>query len=64
MQVYKINKESVIHFSQTISAKVKKILRKPQVQFQEKLRNLRLKQNDGFLIKKHVHSANDTNSNK
>ena len=33
------------------SVKVKKNLRKSQAQFWEKLRKLRLRQNDGFLIK-------------
>ena len=49
--VYKIKKESLIHFSQFTSVKVKKNLRKSQVQFREKLRKLRLRQIDGFLIK-------------
>ena len=40
------------YFSQFISAKVKKILRKSEVQFWEKLRKLRYRQNNGFLIKK------------
>ena len=35
-----------------ISVKVKKILGKSQAQVWEKLRKLRLRQNDGFLIKK------------
>ena len=52
IQVYNINNESVNHFSQFISVKVKNNLRKSQAQFQEKLNKLRLKQNDGFLIKK------------
>ena len=50
--VYKINNESVTHFSQLISVKVKKNLRKSQTQFREKLRKLRHRQNNGFLIKK------------
>ena len=55
-QVYNINNESVNHLSQFISVKVKKNLRKSQAQFLEKLRKLRLRQNDGFLIKeKRVH---------
>ena len=49
-----INNESVIHFNQFISEKVKKILKKSQVRFPEKLRKLRLQQNDGFLTKKNV----------
>ena len=51
IQVYNINNESISHFSQFILVEVKKNLRKSQVQFQEKLRKLRLKQNYGFLIK-------------
>ena len=47
--VYKINNESVIHFRQFISVKVKKILRKSQAQFRKKLRKLKLRKNDGFL---------------
>ena len=35
-----------------ISVKVKKSLRKSQAQFREKLRKLRLRQDDGFRIKK------------
>ena len=52
IQVYNINDECVTHFSQFISEKVKKNLRKSQTQFREKLRKLRLRQNYGFLIKK------------
>jgi len=52
IQVYNINNENVNHFSQLISAKVKKTLRKSQAQFREKLRKLRLRQIYGFLIKK------------
>ena len=48
-QVNDINNESVNHFSQFILVKVK-----TQAQFQDKLRKLRLRQNDGFLIKKRV----------
>ena len=51
-RVYNINNESINPFSQLISVKVKKNLRKSQVQFQEKLKKLRLRQNGGFLIKK------------
>ena len=54
IEVYNINNESVNHFSQFISAKVKKSLRKSEAQFWEKVRKLRLKQNDGCLIKKLV----------
>ena len=46
-----VNKESVTHFSQFISVKAKTMLGKYQAQFREKLRKLRLKQNDGFPIK-------------
>ena len=42
VQVYDINNESVNHFSQFISVKVKKNLRKSYAQFGEKLRKLRL----------------------
>ena len=52
--VYNINNESVNHFSQFILIKVKKNLRKSQAQFREKLRKLRLRQNDCFLIKQNV----------
>ena len=51
IQVYNINNESVNHFSQFISVKVKKNLRNSQAQFQEKLRKLRLRQNNDFLKK-------------
>jgi len=44
--------ECLTHFSQFISEKVEKNLRKSEAQFREKLRKLRLRQNDGFLIKK------------
>ena len=47
-----INKESVSNFSQFISVKVNKNVRKSQAQFQKKLRKLRLRQNDDILIKK------------
>ena len=52
IQVYHITNESVNHSSQFTSLKVKKNLRESQVQFREKLRKLRLRQNIGFLIKK------------
>ena len=48
----KINKENAAHFGQFISVKVEKILRKSQVQFREKLRISRLRQNGGFRIEK------------
>ena len=51
IQVYNSNKESVSHFSQFISVKDEKNLRKSQAQFWEKLRKLRLRENDRFLIK-------------
>ena len=54
IQVCNINNESVKHFSQFISVTVEKNLRKSQAQFREKLRKLRLLQNDDFLIKSHV----------
>ena len=47
-----VPEESATHFSQFISVKVKKISSKSQAQFCEKLRKLKLRQNDGFLIKK------------
>ena len=49
-----MNKKRVAHFSQFISVKVKKNFKKSQAQFREKLRKLRLRQNDSFLIKKRV----------
>ena len=49
IRVYKINKESVPHFRQLISVKVNKILRKSHAKFREKLRELKVRQNDGFL---------------
>ena len=41
IQVYNINNESVNHFSQFISVKVKENWRKSQAQFREKFRKLR-----------------------
>ena len=58
--VYNINNESVNHFSQFISVKAKKNLRNSQAQFREKLRKLRLRQNNGFLIKKTCIKTKDT----
>ena len=52
IQVYNIIIESVNDPSQFISVKVKKNLSKYQAQFREKLRKLRLRQNNDFLIKK------------
>ena len=43
IRVYKVNNESVIHFSKFISVKVTKISRKSQAKFQKKLRKLRLR---------------------
>ena len=54
VRVYEISKEIVAHLSQFISVKLNKILRKSKVQCQKKLRKLRLKQNDHFLVKKNV----------
>ena len=51
---YKICRERVSHTSQFSSVTAKKIIRKSKAQFWKKLRKLRLKQNDGFLIMKHV----------
>ena len=51
IQVYNINNASVNHFSQFISVKVKKDFKICQAKFREKLRQLRLRKNDGFLIK-------------
>ena len=51
IQVYIINNECLTHFSQFISEKVKKNVRKSQAQFQEKLRKLKFRQNYGFPIK-------------
>ena len=48
IQVYNINNDSVNYFSQFISVKVEKKLRKSQAQFRENLRKLRLSQNDGL----------------
>ena len=55
MQVYNINNENVNYFSQFISVKFKKNLRKSRAQLSRKLRNLRLRQNDVFLIKTCTH---------
>ena len=46
IRVYKINMGSASLFSQSILVKVEKILRKSQAQFREKLRKLRLRQNN------------------
>ena len=50
IRVYEINKESVAQLSQLISVKAKKILRKSRAQFREKLRKLKLRQNEGSFI--------------
>ena len=54
IQMYIIYNESLSNFSQFISVKVKKNLGKSENQFREKLRKLRLRQNDSFLIEKNV----------
>ena len=53
-QVYNINDKSINHFSQFISEKVKKHLRKSLAQFWEKLRKLRLRQKKRNSYKKRV----------
>ena len=45
-----IDKESGVYFSQCISVKVKKNLRKSQTEFREKLKQLRFKQNNNVII--------------
>ena len=52
---YIINK-SVNHSSQFISVKFKKSLGKSHAQFGEKLRKLRLRQNNDFVLKKNVYT--------
>ena len=59
IRVCTISKESLNHFSQFISVKVKKILRKSQAQFRRKFRKLRLRQNGGFLTKKVCRTFSD-----
>ena len=54
IRVYKIKKKNFNHSSQFISVNAEKISRKSDVENQEKLRKSRLKQNEGFLIKKSV----------
>ena len=54
VKVYNINNESVSQFSQFISVKVKENVRKCQAQFRGKLGELRLRENNGFLIKTNV----------
>jgi len=49
IQVQNSNNESVHHFSQFTSVKVKKNSRKSQAQFREKSRKLRIRQNNDFL---------------
>ena len=51
IHVYNSINHSLNHYSQVISVKVKKNLRKSQAQFREKLRKLRLRENNDFLIK-------------
>ena len=55
IRAYTIKKESVTYFSQFVSAKVKKLLRKPPTQFPKKSRKLRLKQNGCFHMAKNVY---------
>ena len=57
IHVCNIINKSVNHSTQFISVKGKKNLRKSQAQFWEKLRKLRLRQNNDFL-KKNVHYTN------
>ena len=47
-QVCTIDKETVTHLSQFILVELKKSLRKSQTQLREKLRNLRLRQDDSL----------------
>ena len=54
VQVYNSNNKCLTHFSQFISEKIRKNLRKPQAQFRGKLRKLRHWQNCGFLVKKNL----------
>ena len=56
-----VSNEYLAHFSQFISEKAKKKLRKSQAQFREKLRKLRLRQNYDFLIKKVFLQEGDDN---
>ena len=62
IQVYNINNESVNHFSHFISEEEIKNLRKSQAQCWEKLIELRLRQNYGFL-KKTTCTQRDDESN-
>ena len=52
IQVCNNNNENVNHFSQFISVKVKKKLQKISGSISKKLGKLRLRQNDGFLLRK------------
>ena len=52
IHVYNIINDSVNHSSQFILVKVKKNLRRSQAQFREKLRKLRVRQNNDSLISK------------
>ena len=47
-----INTEFATHFSQFTFVTVEKILRNSHAHFREKIRKLRLRQNDSFLIEK------------
>ena len=50
IRVYNNSKERVTHVNLSILVKVKKILRKSQAPFMEKLGKLRLRQNAGIFI--------------
>ena len=63
IQVYNINNDTANHFSQFILVKVKKNLRNSQAQFWTKLRKLRLRQNEGFLIQRNLCLSNTNNTN-
>ena len=52
IQICNINNECLSHFSQCIPEKIKKNLRKSPAPFREMSRKLRLRQNNGFRIKK------------
>ena len=60
IHAYNIINDSVNHSSQFISVEVKKNLRKSQAQFREKLKKLRLRQNNDFLIKINLYCTIDT----
>ena len=56
IQICNIGKGRVSHFSQFVLVKVRKILRKFQAQLRETLRRLKLRENDGFLIRTNVNT--------